>query len=88
MVHRVGGPFQQFFLGAYSIPNVQMHATLASIGRNKSSREEADFFAFKHALGLMLSVIGYQNVMYKLAMDDDITSLTKPLGTEWMIPSS
>jgi Family of unknown function (DUF5677) len=86
MVHKVGGPFQHFFLGAYSIPNVQIHATLASIDRTKSPQEEADF-AFTLALGLMLTVIGYQNVMYKLNIDDEITSFAKPLGAEWMIPS-
>ena len=66
---------------------MQIHATLASIGRNKTPREEADF-AFKLALGLMIAVIGYQNVMYKLNMDDDIASLAKLIGAEWMIPSS
>jgi hypothetical protein len=86
MVHKVGGPFQRLFVSAYAIPNLQIHATLASIGRNKLLREEADF-AFRLAFGLMLTVIGYQNVMYRLNMDDDIASLAKPLGAEWMIPS-
>jgi hypothetical protein len=83
MVHQVGGPFQHFFVGAYATPNVQIHASLASISRNKTPREEADF-AFKLALGLLIAVIGYQNVMYKLNMDDDIASLAKPIGAEWM----
>ena len=85
MAHNVGGPFQSFFLGAYSIPNAEVHATLASIDRNKSPRELADF-AFKLAFGLMLTVVGYQNVMYKLNLNDDIASLAKPLGAEWIIP--
>jgi hypothetical protein len=87
MVHKVGGPFRQFFPVAYAIPTVQIHATLASISRIKSPRAEEDS-AFRLAFGLMLTVIGYQNVMYKLNLDDDIASLAKPLKAEWMIPSS
>jgi hypothetical protein len=86
MVHKVGGPFKHFYVGAYAIPNVQIHATLASIGRNKEPQEEADF-AFRLAFGLMLTVIGQQNVMYKLDMDEDIAALAKPLGAEWTIPA-
>lgn len=87
MARKVGGPFLHFLSGAYAIPNVQMHATLASIGRNKSPREEADF-AFKLAFGLMFTVLGYQNQMYRLEMDKELAALAKVLGAEWMLPAT
>jgi hypothetical protein len=85
MVHSVGGPFQHFYLGAYAIPNLQIHATLASTARDKSPRDEADF-AFNLAFGLMLTVIKYQNLMYGLNMDGDIAAFDAVVGTEWMAP--
>jgi hypothetical protein len=83
MVHHVGGPFQHFYLGAYFIPLLQSHATLASTARDKSPRDEADF-AFRLAFGLMFTVIRYQNLMYKLNMDEDLAAFAKVLGAEWM----
>src|SRR5205823_6083168 len=60
----------------------------ARVNRSQQNTPRRGDFAFKLALGLMIAVIGYQNVMYKLNMDDDIASLAKPIGAEWMIPSS
>ena len=57
MARKVGGPFLTFLSGAYAIPNSQVHATLASICRKKSPRDEADC-AFKLAFGLMFAVLG------------------------------
>lgn len=82
MAKRVGPPLTDQILGAYSIPNLRIHATLASIRSDRSQQEEADF-AFQSAFYLMLTVIDSQNEMYRLNLDDDIASLSARWMAAW-----
>lgn len=80
MVRRVGEPYQNVFVLAYTNPNFQIHATLASASPHDEGREEKDAkTALLVATELLLAVIRSQNALFSLGLDTDIDACTNDL---------
>jgi len=80
MVRRVGEPYQKVFVLAYTNPNFQIHATLASASPHDEDREEKDAkTALIVATELLLAVIRSQNELFALGLDADIEACTNDL---------
>jgi hypothetical protein len=74
MVRRVGEPYQKVFVLAYTSPNFQIHATLASASLHNEDREEKEAkTALIVATELLLAVIGSQNTLFSLKLDVENT---------------
>lgn len=79
MVKDVGEPYDRFYLGAYTLPNFHVHATLASILPNRPSpeelaernRREGDFSVLT-AFGIMTLVANSQNSLFTLGLAGEI----------------
>jgi hypothetical protein len=83
MVHDVGDPYDKYYLGSYTIPNLHVHATLASVfhepdpaAKLKNNQEEADF-ALVCATAMLLLAIRSQNTLFALNLDDEIEKCEK-----------
>lgn len=77
MVHSVGEPYKAYYFGAYALPNLHVHATVASMfdGTETDVRVErrlgeADF-ALMHATFVFLDVLRKQNELFELGLDID-----------------
>src|SRR4029077_10543617 len=80
MVRRVGEPYQKVFVLAYTNPNFQIHATLASASPHDEGREEKDAkTALIVATELLLAVIRSHNALFSLGLDADIEACTNDL---------
>jgi hypothetical protein len=80
MIGRVGEPYQNVFLLAYTNPNFKIHATLASASPHDEDQEEKDAeAAVIVATELFLAVIRSQNALFSLTLDADIETCTKDL---------
>ena len=80
MVRRVGEPYQNVFVLAYTNPNFQIHATLASASPHDEDREEKDAkAALMVATELLLAVIRSQNALFSLNLDSDIEASGRDL---------
>lgn len=80
MVQRVGEPYLSVFVLAYTNPNFQIHATLASASPHDEDREEKDAkTALLVATELLLAVIRTQNTLFSLGLDADIQVCTNDL---------
>jgi hypothetical protein len=78
MVHDIGDPYDKYYLGSYTIPNLHVHATLASVfhepdptAKLKKNQEEADF-ALLCATAMLILAIRSQNVLFALNLDAEI----------------
>jgi hypothetical protein len=78
MVREVGEPYTRYYLGAYVIPNFNIHATLASMypdGQEdeirKKNEHEADSTLLNAVLIFILSLMS-QNSMFRLGLSDVI----------------
>lgn len=78
MVNDVGNPYDVYYLGAYTIPNLHVHATLASVfhepdpdAKLKRSQEDAEF-ALMNATAMLILAIKSQNILFGVALDDEI----------------
>ncbi len=80
MVQRVGEPFKKIFLLAYTNPNFEIHATLASASEHDENRaDKAAEMALIVATELCLAVIRSQNALFSLKLDSDIEACTNDL---------
>jgi hypothetical protein len=80
MIQRVGEPYKRLFVLAYTSPNFQIHATLASASKHGEDREEHDAkSALMVATDLFLSVIASQNALFSLNLKDDLEACTNDL---------
>jgi hypothetical protein len=92
MVQRVGDPYRYFYLGAYAVPTLQIHATWASAfnGRDleqKASIEdrhrEADLVVHG-ATRIFTLVVGLQNRVFALGLDAEIEAYEKVFMEAWI----
>jgi hypothetical protein len=73
MIRQVGEPYESVFVLAYTNPNFQIHATLASASPHDEDREEKDAkTALLVATELFLAAIRSQNTLFSLGLDPDI----------------
>ena len=73
MIRQVGEPYESVFVLAYTNPNFQFHATLASASPHDEDREEKDAkTALLVATELFLAAIRSQNTLFSLGLDADI----------------
>jgi hypothetical protein len=80
MVQRVGEPYKNVFLLAYTNPNFHIHATLASANEHDESQEEKEAeVALLVATELFLALLRSQNILFSLKLDADIDACTKDL---------
>jgi hypothetical protein len=80
MIQRVGEPYKRLFVLAYTNPNFQIHATLASASPHDEDREENDAeTALMVATELLLAVIGSQNILFSLNLEAELEARTKDL---------
>jgi hypothetical protein len=81
MVKDVGEPYDRFYLGAYTLPNFHVHATLASILPNRPSPEQLaernrreGYFSVLTAFGIMTLVANSQNSLFALGLAGDVAA--------------
>lgn len=86
MVHDVGDPYDKFYLGSYTIPNLHVHATLASVfhepnpdAKLRRSQEDAQF-ALMNATAMLILAIRSQNVLFGMNLEDEIETCEKDFG--------
>jgi hypothetical protein len=92
-VQDVGSPYDKFYLGSYTIPNMHVHATLTSAmqedvkvppeDRIKQRQAEAEF-ALMNATAVLLMVIRSQNTLFSLGLEADLETCEQDLGDVWM----
>jgi hypothetical protein len=91
MVRRVGAPFDLYYLGAYTIANFEIHASLASAMRednkDKDARrvqrlKQADFALFCSAM-LLVEVIRSQNTLFALSLDGELQAVENDVAKVW-----
>lgn len=91
MVRRVGEPYTAYYLGAYTKPNLELHATLTSALREDDKnqatradrrRAEADL-AFFFASLLLMEVIHSQNSFFSLNLDEEIAVAQHSIVIAW-----
>jgi hypothetical protein len=78
MVHKLGGLYRGFYLPNYTLPNLAIHATLASADSTlregpEEAHREADLQALC-ASHLLILVIKSQNVLFSLNLDAQINA--------------
>jgi hypothetical protein len=74
MVHKLGGLYKHFYLPNYSLPNLEIHATLASASVKESmeaARQEADLQVLCASF-LMLLALRSQESVFKLGLEKDL----------------
>ncbi len=86
MVHDVGDPYDKYYLGCYTIPNLHVHATLASVfhepdsdAKLKRSQEDAEF-ALLNATAMLILAIRCQNVLFEMHLDNDIETCERDVA--------
>lgn len=86
MVQKLGHPYDAFYLPAYSLPNLAIHATLTSaessfreLGTGHVQRD-ADFYQLC-ATHLLILVIKLQNRLFSLNLDADIEASEQDVET-------
>jgi Family of unknown function (DUF5677) len=87
MVREVGESYKELYLGAYVLPNLHVHASLASTFPSRPSadeiatrnRDEAKF-ALLVAMRLLLLVIQSQDCVFALGLGDSIGSSNKDVA--------
>lgn len=80
MIQRVGEPYKRLFVLAYTNPNFQIHATLASASPHDETREEHDAkTALMVATELLLAVMGSQDALFSLNLRADLQARTNDL---------
>jgi|SRR5579863_3291395 len=91
MVHKVGEPYDKYYLGAYTNANLEIHATLASAlrednkdkdARRTQRREKADYALFCSAM-LLVEVIRSQNTLFALKLDEELQATEDAVARVW-----
>jgi hypothetical protein len=82
MVHKLGGLYQHFYLPNYSVPNLEVHATLASARVTKSAEEshrEADLQVLCASF-LMLLALRSQESIFHLGLEEDLKACEEAIN--------
>ncbi len=92
MVRKVGDPFGTYYLGAYSIPNLDIHATLASIAkgdddetpiqRTDRERAKADFVLYT-AMLLTIPVLRCESDLFNLGFEAELSACEIAILSAW-----
>jgi hypothetical protein len=91
MVHKVGAPYDQYYLGAYTTPNLELHATLSSAMREDNKDKDArrtqllnhaDFALFCSQM-LLVEVVRSQNALFSLNLDADLQATEDAVAKVW-----
>jgi excisionase family DNA binding protein len=91
MVSKVGAPYDVYYLGAYTTPNLELHATLASAMRednkDKDARRarrlnQADFALFCSAM-LLVEVVRSENELLQLNLGDELQATEDAVARLW-----
>jgi hypothetical protein len=78
MVHDVGDPYDKLYLGSYAIPNLHVHATLASAFHGPDPdaelrrRQDDAERALRDATVILILAIRCQNVLFEMNLDHEI----------------
>jgi Family of unknown function (DUF5677) len=67
-VQDVGFPYDKLYLGAYTIPNIYVHASLASAFQESDAHHHEAEFALISATAVFLLVIRSQNTLFSLGL--------------------
>lgn len=83
MVQKVGAPFDQVFLTGYAIPNLSVHATLASALNRTADEPESmshdDEVAIFTAIVVFFSLLRVQNSVFELGLEEEISACENEL---------
>jgi len=89
MVQRVGEPYRKFFLNAYTMPTLQIHATMASAfdGRDREQKvsienrhREADLALYSSAC-ILIAVMKLQNKIFALGSNTELDGCEREMET-------
>jgi Family of unknown function (DUF5677) len=90
MVREAGEPYSKYYLGAYVIPNLQIHATLASTMSQRPNDEQLaernrkeGRFALLTATFVFLLVIRSQDALFSLNLGGEIEACEKETADVW-----
>lgn len=90
MVHKLGDPYAQLYLIAYTIPNFHIHATLASVSRlekdeesRAKQRRQEGRTALLTACHLFLLVLQSQDLVFSLGLAKEIDTCESKLAECW-----
>jgi len=90
MVNKVGAPFDTLYVGCYAMPNLHVHATLASalqdesVGETPEQRSTRDAeFAVMNGILAFLAVLQSQNNLFQLGLEQDIAACYSDLEDVW-----
>ena len=87
MVHKVGAPYNMYFLNGYAMPTLQIHATMAS-GFNGRDREDATTIQNRRrecdvtlytATSVFLLVMRMQSKIFSLGLDAELDASEKEM---------
>jgi len=90
----VGEPYTTYYLGGYAMPNMNIHASLASAMqeygeesdevRKEQRRKQADYALF-HAHAIILMVIRSQNDLFSLGLEGEIEACQSEFAKVWSL---
>jgi hypothetical protein len=89
MVNRLGEPYKQLFLSCYTVPTLQIHATLASAfsregveNREERNMHDAEFSLISATL-VFVAVLQSQSEVFSLKLDDEIKACWEDVTRVW-----
>jgi hypothetical protein len=95
MAHDVGDPYPKLYLSAYVLPNLHIHATLASIHPKRPNEEEIaetnirdGGFALLNATNLLLLALRSQDALFSLNLIGDIEACKLEVEEIWKPPDT
>jgi hypothetical protein len=90
MAREAGEPYQKQYLGSYVIPNLHVHATLASVQPKRPDGKEMKRInsrdgrvALLNAIGMFLLVLRSQSTLYGLALEGEIDACEQEAVDVW-----
>src|ERR1700733_11620843 len=94
MAREAGERYQQHYLGSYVIPNLHVHATLASVQPKRPDEKEMEKInsrdgrvSLLNSIGVFLLVLRSQSTLYSLALEGEIEACEQEAADVWF-PSS
>jgi hypothetical protein len=89
MVNKLGAPYKELFLSCYTVPTLQIHATLASAfsREGETNREERNIhdaeFSLISASLVLVTVLQSQSEAFSLGLDDEIKACWEDVTLVW-----
>ncbi len=89
MVNKIGEPYKPLFLGCYTIPTLQIHATLASAFSREASGTPEERNIHDSELSLicatlvLIAVLQTQSELFSLNLDEEITACWDDVTAVW-----